>query len=70
MSQRLKEEFLPYGITIDIKKASVLGLAIERDSKVSPAKLPYDFAIYLDKDPYISVLLEQTGLPIFNSAAA
>ncbi|MBP5091496.1 MAG: RimK family alpha-L-glutamate ligase [Bacilli bacterium] len=70
MCRRLKEEFAPHGISLDIKKASELALGIDEHSAVTPAKLPYDFAIYLDKDPYISILLERTGLPLFNSAAA
>ena len=70
MVKRLEEEFVPYGIALDVKKAGELGLSITENANVESGSLPYDFAIFLDKDPYVSVLLENKGLRIFNSASA
>ena len=70
MVERLREEFSPYGITLDIKNSSELKLAINKDETVSTSPLPYDFAIFLDKDPYVSILLEKAGLRLFNNAKA
>lgn len=70
MVERLREEFSPYGITLDVKNTSELKLAINKDETVSTSPLPYDFAIFLDKDPYVSILLEKAGLRLFNNAKA
>ena len=70
MVERLREEFSPYGITLDVKNSSELKLAINKDETVSTSPLPYDFAIFLDKDPYVSILLEKAGLRLFNNAKA
>ena len=70
MIERLREEFSPYGITLDVKNSSELKLAINKDETVSTSPLPYDFAIFLDKDPYVSILLEKAGLRLFNNAKA
>lgn len=65
---RLSDEFSARGVGIDVVRNS-LSASIENGNI---AGLPdrYDFCIYLDKDKYISRMLEKSGLRVFNSASA
>ena len=38
------------------------------DGKIKSRVSEYDFIVYLDKDPYLSVLLEKSGYKLVNSA--
>lgn len=63
---RLKEEFAPFGVTLDTKDAlSLLPIACG-DKTVFESELDYDFIIYLDKDRYLAKALSDK-LPLFNS---
>lgn len=68
--ERLKEEFEPFGIELVVKTTAEIYAFIGSDGELYSMDLPYDFAIFLDKDRYISHLLEEAGLRLFNSAQA
>jgi RimK family alpha-L-glutamate ligase len=63
---RLKEELNKLGVEVDIEPNSI-NTAMIMDGKPLSFLQGYDFVIYLDKDKYTSVLLERTGLRLFNS---
>ena len=65
-AQRLKEEFNNIGVNCQIVtngylKSSLKNGSIETDFSC------VDFAIYLDKDKYLSQILEKNGVRLFNS---
>ncbi len=65
-STRLKEEFLNYGVQVDIVKNGEFCTIIENNSfKTDYDK--YDFCVYLDKDKYVSEILEKKGIRLFNN---
>ena len=70
MVSRLKEEFAKLGIVFDVLSSGELPLWVSEDGKIQHGDLPYDFAIYLDKDPYVASMLEDAGLRLFNKADA
>ncbi len=64
--QRLKEEFLPYHVSLDKTDAlSILPLCYG-DKIVMDGLKGYDFVIYLDKDSYLAKAISEK-LPLFNS---
>jgi RimK family alpha-L-glutamate ligase len=65
-STRLQEEFLKRGVACDIVKNGEFCTLIEQN-KIISKYLDYDFCIYLDKDKYVSEMLEKKGLKLFNS---
>lgn len=67
---RLKEEFLDFDVELDVRSAGDVLAWIGQEGWVYHWHLPYDFCIYLDKDPYLSILLEKSGLRLFNSSEA
>lgn len=68
-SARLKQELEKRGVPADIMRNDFFAAYIEGGRAVSKLA-EYDFCIYLDKDKYISYLLERAGLKLFNSARA
>lgn len=70
MANRLEEEFSYLGIVIEKRTNAEILCYLDGNGKVKKERLNYDFVIYLDKDPYISHLLEKSGLRLFNSADA
>ena len=68
-SARLKQELGKRGVPADIMRNDFFAAYIEGGRAVSKLA-EYDFCIYLDKDKYISYLLERAGLKLFNSARA
>lgn len=65
---RIRDALLSRGVNADIRKndgffARVVGGKCE-------ARLDCDFCVYLDKDKYISRILEKTGMRLFNGASA
>lgn len=67
-SIRLKEELEKFGVLIDIKRNNFFPCAIDKKGNTISNIYEYDFCIYLDKDKYVSTLLEHCGLRLFNSA--
>ncbi len=63
---RLKEEFLNYGVQVDIVKNDEFCTYIKDNSFITKY-LDYDFCVYLDKDKYVSEILEKKGLKLFNN---
>ena len=70
-AERIAEELRLLGVETDVYRNGEIVAMIRSIGDVS-AFMPkkYDFAVYLDKDKYLGKLLENTGLRLFNSAAA
>lgn len=66
---RLKEELSRLGVLCDVVKSDALRLCIT-GGNVSPLADGYSFCIYLDKDKYLSLMLEKLGLRLFNPHSA
>lgn len=66
---RLKEEFAALGVCADVLKNDSFRVYI-KDGKIVNGLSDYDFAVYLDKDKYISRMLEACGMKLYNSHAA
>ncbi len=68
MVLRLIEEFKKLNIEIDHKMNNEIFTFIDSDGNIKTSDLPYDFIIFLDKDLYVSTLLEKSGYRLFNKA--
>lgn len=68
LANRLKEEFALLGIDIEVKNNAEIRTYIDHNGNLQKEALPVDFIVYLDKDPYISFMLEKAGYRLFNSA--
>ncbi len=66
-SIRLKEELEKNGVDVDIKRNDCFIAQIDNDGEILSNVKDYDFCIYLDKDKYVSLMLERSGLRLFNS---
>lgn len=66
-SSRLKEEFEKMGVTIDILENDAFYALINDKGEIESKLSNYDFCIYLNKDKYISLMLEKCGLKLFNN---
>ncbi|MDE6474075.1 MAG: RimK family alpha-L-glutamate ligase [Clostridia bacterium] len=66
-SKRLKEELEKNGVDIDIKRNDFFIAQIDNDGEIISKAKDYDFCVYLDKDKYISLMLEKSGMRLFNS---
>ena len=65
-AQRLKDEFEKLGVDIEIIPQAYLRLCIENNDIKNSLGNP-DFVVYLDKDKYLSSMLEKVGVRLFNS---
>ena len=65
-SKRLKEEFEKLGVQIDIINNDFFIAYIGNEGDIHTRIPNYDFCIYLDKDKYISQMLERKGMRLFN----
>lgn len=69
--ERLTEEFKVQGYELEHKTNSELLVFIDQGQLISRIKPEdYKFIIYLDKDKYISMMLEKFGFRLFNSSKA
>ncbi len=68
VANRLKNEFENLGVNIGILANNFFAAKIQEDGSIG-LNLPkeYDFCVYLNKDKYISQMLESQGLKLFNS---
>lgn len=66
-SIRLKEELEKNGVDVDIKRNDCFIAQIDNDGEILSNVKDYDFCIYLDKDKYVSLMLERSGLRLFNT---
>lgn len=67
---RLKEELEKLHVSIDIMRNNFFAANITSGGEIASKLSGYDFCIYLDKDKYISYMLEKAGIRLFNSARA
>lgn len=63
---RLTEEFAKLGVDITVRHNADFVNIIE-DNSVQCKSFDYDFCIYLDKDKYISEMMEKCGIRLFNN---
>lgn len=68
--QRMKEELLKFDIDLEMKTNQELSVFINSNGSISNSLPKYEFCLYLDKDGYISKMLELAGLRLFNSSEA
>lgn len=67
--QRMQEELLKFGIDLEMKTNQDILSWINAKGSIQTKELtPYSFCLYLDKDGYISKMLELAGLRLFNSS--
>ena len=66
---RLKDEFEKLGVEIDIKTNDFFAAYI-LNNEICTCVDKYNFCIYLDKDKYISKMLEIKGIKLFNNHQA
>ena len=68
---RMKEELLKLGVGLDLKtNAEVLAYVASDGTINQDIKDKYSFVLYLDKDLYVSEMLTQSGIKLFNSSEA
>lgn len=69
--KRMKEELASLGVALDYKTNSEIlsYIASSGDLFVKEMK-KYDFVLYLDKDLYVSEMLEKAGIRLFDNAEA
>lgn len=65
-SKRLKWELEQLGVQVDIKRNDFFTTIINDNGDIESQVKNYDFCIYLDKDKYISSMLEKIGIRLFN----
>lgn len=68
-AERLKNEFNSFGIDVSIITDGYLRASLI-DGNVKSEFDDVDFAVYLDKDKYLSQILEKKGVRLFNSHQA
>ena len=70
-AERIAEELCALGYETDVKRNGEIYAILDEQGGVSLSFAEkYDFAIYLDKDKYLSKALEASGLRLYNSAQA
>ena len=68
-AQRLRQEFNNLGVEADIVNDAFIRTGI-KDNKILSLFSEVDFCVYLDKDKYVSKILEECGVRLFNSHKA
>ena len=58
------------GVETDVLRNGLFPARLERDTIACEWAEQYDFCVYLDKDKYLSKLLERAGMRLFNSSDA
>ena len=66
-ANRLKEELETLGVSVDILKNDGFFAFINERGEIQTSLKDYDFCVYLDKDKYISQMLEKQGVRLFNN---
>ncbi len=67
----LKAKFDALNVRIDIRtNADILTHIDELGNIEASFILKYDFVVYLDKDPYIALMIERSGVRMFNNGSA
>ena len=63
---RLQEEFNAMGVSVRIESDGFIKSGVVGNKTVTDL-FDYDFAVYLDKNKYLSEILEKCNIPVFNS---
>ncbi len=63
-AERLKQEFNSLGVSVDIIFDGWKSCSVSDNKIINGEKI--DFAVYLDKDKYLSFALESSGVRLFN----
>lgn len=63
---RLKEELERLDVAIDVLRNDGFFATVNAQGNVETTLADYDFCVYLDKDKYISQMLEKRGVRLFN----
>ncbi len=66
---RMQEELTKLGLNIDTVKNN-RAICYIQDGKIYNSVSHYDFILYLDKDPHMAKMLEDSGTRLFNRAEA
>ena len=66
---RMREELVKRGVQTDVLRNDGFFTVVYNGEIVSRLK-GYDFCVYLDKDKYVSAMLEQCGVRLFNTHEA
>ncbi len=69
-SARIKDELEKLGVATDVFLNGELKAKLNESATPSASLDGYDFCVYLDKDKYLSRILEGAGMRLFNSAEA
>lgn len=69
-AQKLKREFSALGVEACVRKNDEFALQLNSRGEIENGLKNYDFCVYLDKDKYISHMLEKSGVRLFNCHAA
>ncbi len=69
-SQRIKDELEKLGAQTDVVLNGELKARVSEDATPLAKLDGYSFCVYLDKDKYLSRILEGAGMRLFNSATA
>lgn len=69
-AQRLCDELTALGVQTDILRNDAFFACVENGEIVSKLQKKYDFCVFLDKDKYMSEMLEKAGLRLFNRHSA
>lgn len=69
--KRMKEELDSLGVALDYKTNSeILSYITSEGDLFTEEMKKYDFVLYLDKDLYVSEMLEKAGIKLFDNAEA
>lgn len=69
-AERIKAELENWGVQTEILRNDSFFAYVNNGEIVANLPQKYDFCVYLDKDKYMSEMLEKTGLRLFNSHSA
>lgn len=69
-SERIRQELEKLGVQTDVLRNDGFFARVEGCEIVPHLPQKYDFCVYLDKDKYISEMLEKSGLRLFNTHGA
>lgn len=69
-SARLSEELEKLGVCAEVRRNDFFACSVAEGGALRSCAGDYDFCVYLDKDKYISQMLERAGLRLFNSHSA
>lgn len=69
-AERLKQELTALGAQAEIRRNDFFAAYTTENGEIAGIANEFDFCIYLDKDKYVSQMLEKAGLKLFNSHAA